>query len=59
MCFREMLCVCVCVCVCVCERERIEMMQVILIKLGHSWDERVDERGREWMLLLGLCRKDD
>ena len=40
------------------ERDRMEMMQVILTELGHSWDERVEKTGREWMvLLLGLCRE--
>ena len=42
------------------ETERMEMMQVILTELGHSWDERVEKTaGREWMvlLLLGLCRE--
>ena len=24
------------------ERDRMEMMQVILTELGHSWDERVE-----------------
>ena len=39
------------------ERDRMEMMQEILTELGHSWDERVEKRGKEWMvLLLGLCR---
>ena len=28
------------------------MMQVILTKLGNSWDERVEKTGREWMVLL-------
>ena len=42
------------------ERDRMEMMQVILTELGHSWDERVEKAGREWMvLLLGLCRETD
>ena len=41
----------------------MRMMQVILTELGHSWDERVEKTGREWMvlllllLLLGLCRE--
>ena len=40
------------------ERDRMEMMQVILTELGHSWEERVEKTGREWMvLLLGLCRE--
>ena len=40
------------------ERDRMEMMQVILTELRHSWDERVEKTGREWMvLLLGLCRE--
>ena len=40
------------------ERDRMEMLQVILTELGHSWDERVEKTGREWMvLLLGLCRE--
>ena len=30
------------------ERDRMEMMQVILTELGHSWDERVKMTGREW-----------
>ena len=31
---------------------------MILTELGHSWDERVEKTGREWMvLLLGLYRK--
>ena len=29
------------------KRERMEMMQVILTELGHSWDERVEKMGRE------------
>ena len=41
------------------ETDRMEMMQVILTELGHSWDERLEKTGREWMvlLLLGLCRE--
>ena len=40
------------------ERDRMGMMQVILTELGHSWDERVEKTGREWMvLLLGLCKE--
>ena len=39
------------------ERDRIEMIASDS-DLGHSWDERVEKTGREWMvLLLGLCRE--
>ena len=34
------------------ERDWMEMMQVILTELGHSWDERVEKTGRKWMALL-------
>ena len=31
---------------------------MVLTELGHSWDERVEKTGREWMVvLLGLCRE--
>ena len=46
------------------ERDRMEMMQVILTELGHSWDERVENTGwvllhteYRMVLLLGLCRE--
>ena len=34
------------------ERDRMEIMQVILTELGHSWEERVEKTGREWMVML-------